>query len=145
MGAWVLGNQRLVRSPVWLYQHGLGWLLGSRVLMLEHIGRRSGQPRYVCLEVVERPAVERIVVVSGFGDRAQWYRNLAHDQRCWVSVGRLVRRPARAYLMSPADSAAVLGRYQASHPAAWQRVRDSIEEATGEPVTGLPMVQLELT
>lgn len=49
-----LRNRRLVRSPIWLYRHGLGWLLGPRVLMLEHVGRKTGEPRYVCLEVVQR-------------------------------------------------------------------------------------------
>ena len=66
----------MVRAPITLYRHGLGWVFGRRVLMLEHTGRRSGQARFVCLEVVERPGPDRVVIVSGFGERAEWYRNL---------------------------------------------------------------------
>ena len=73
-----------------------GWVFGQRVLMLEHTGRRSGQARFVCLEVVERPGPDRVVIVSGFGERAEWYRNLLTDPSCFVSTGRLRRVPARA-------------------------------------------------
>ena len=67
----LLRTRAVVRAPIWLYRHRSGWLFGSRMLMLEHIGRRSGVPRYVCLEVVERPSADEIVVVSGFGTGAQ--------------------------------------------------------------------------
>jgi hypothetical protein len=55
LAAAALHSQRLVRAPIWLYRHGLGWLFGSRLLMLEHVGRKSGQPRYVVLEVIGHP------------------------------------------------------------------------------------------
>src|SRR5690606_12262413 len=61
IGARVLRTRSLVRAPIALYKAGLGWLLGSRILMLEHRGRSSGLRRYVCLEVVERPSPDRIV------------------------------------------------------------------------------------
>ena len=35
----------LVRAPVWLYRARLGILVGDRLLMLEHLGRRSGRRR----------------------------------------------------------------------------------------------------
>ena len=44
--------------------------------MLEHVGRKSGQKRYVVVEIVDHPSADRYVVVSGFGDRSEWYRNL---------------------------------------------------------------------
>ncbi|WP_292652137.1 nitroreductase family deazaflavin-dependent oxidoreductase, partial [Nocardioides sp.] len=84
----LLQTRAVVRAPIWLYRHRAGWLLGSRMLMLEHIGRRSGVPRYVCLEVVERPSEHEIVVVSGFGTEAQWYRNLQAEPACRVSIGK---------------------------------------------------------
>ena len=54
-GSRFLHDRRLARSPLWFYRHGLGWLLGPRLLMLEHLGRSSGQVREVCLVVVDRP------------------------------------------------------------------------------------------
>lgn len=144
IGARLLQDRRAVRAPIWLFRHGLGWLLGGRVLMLEHTGRKSGLARYVCLEVVDRPSSRTIVVVSGFGEKAEWYRNLGADPRCYVSLGRQGRHPAQARTMSRGESAAVLERYQQVHPRAWRQLRGTIEAAVGHPVTGLPMVELTL-
>jgi hypothetical protein len=62
-------SERLVRAPVGLYRARLGFLLGSRLLMLEHTGRKSGARRYVVLEVVGHPRPRTYVVASGFGGR----------------------------------------------------------------------------
>jgi len=62
----------VVRAPITLYRHGLGWVPGRRALMLERTGRRSGQARFVCPEVAERPgdlmgrpATDRHISVEG--------------------------------------------------------------------------------
>ena len=86
-----------MRAPIWLYRAGLGFVFGSRVLMLEHIGRKSGARRYVVLEVVGHPAPEIYIVASGFGEHAQWFRNLMAHPRVRVSAagaGRASRRLA---------------------------------------------------
>ncbi|MFE6509218.1 nitroreductase family deazaflavin-dependent oxidoreductase [Nocardioides sp. NPDC057767] len=140
----LLRTRAVVRAPIWLYRHNAGWLLGSRMLMLEHVGRRSGVARYVCLEVVERPSADEIVVVSGFGTGAQWYQNLLAEPSCRVSIGTRTRVTAQARLLSGEESAAALGRYQQAHPKAWQRLRGAIETAVGHEVDGLPMVNLKL-
>ena len=137
-------TRAFVRAPIALYRRGLGPVFGERVLMLEHRGRRSGQARYVCLEVVDRPRPDRIVVVSGFGEQAEWYRNLRADPACFVSVGRRRRVPAQARFMAPAEAAITLDRYRRAHPGAWERLRQAIEKAVGHPVGQLPMVELLL-
>lgn len=139
-----LRTRALARAPITLYRHGLGWVFGQRALMMEHTGRRSGQARFVCLEVVERPSPERIVIVSGFGERAEWYRNLLADPRCFISMGRVRRAPARARFMTSEEASAALDRYQRAHPGAWHRLRQVIEKAVGHPVGQLPMVELLL-
>ena len=55
LGARALRTRWLVRAPINLYRVGLGFLFGTRLLMLEHVGRRTGARRYVVLEVVDRP------------------------------------------------------------------------------------------
>lgn len=86
----------LARAPIPLYRAGFGFLLGRRLTMLEHRGRISGLPRYVVLEVLERDD-DGLVVVSGYGDRAQWYRNvLAHPGgACGCGRGACAVRPLR--------------------------------------------------
>ena len=144
VGARVLRTRWLVRAPIRLYRVGLGRLLGRRVLMLEHRGRRSGLPRQVCLEVVERPAEDRVVIVSGFGTSSDWYRNLQAEPGCRVSVGRLRRVPARARFLGEHEASEVIARYQVAHPGAWRGLRGAIEKAVGHPVGDLPMVELRL-
>lgn len=144
IGARALRTRWFVRAPISLYRAGLGWMMGGRVLMLEHTGRTSGKPRYVCLEIVERPSPERIVIVSGFGEKAQWYRNLRADPQCFVSTGRMRRAPATARFLSDPEAADALGRYQRQHPRDWELLRGAIEKAVGHPVQGLPMVELVL-
>lgn len=145
IGARALRTRRLVRAPIWLYQHRLGWLLGQRILMLEHRGRTSGRARYVCLEVVDRPSPTTILVVSGFGTGAQWYRNLLAEPQCRVSIGGWHRVPAVARMLDTEESQAALLTYQAAHPAAWQRLKGIIEQAAGRDVDTLPMVELTLS
>lgn len=77
------------RLPDALYRHGLGGLLGGRFLRLVHVGRRSGRRYTTVLEVVAHDrGTGECVVVSGFGDRADWLRNLAAGGPVEVSVGR---------------------------------------------------------
>ena len=144
LGARLLQTRWLVRAPIGLFRAGLGWMLGSRILMLEHRGRRSGERRFVCLEVVERPARDRLIIVSGFGERAQWYRNLLAEPRCFVSTGALRHVPATARPMSDDEAAAALDRYRERRPRDWQLLQATIERAVGHPVEGLPMVELVL-
>lgn len=143
IGARLLQDRRFVRAPIWLFRHGAGWLLGGRVLMVEHVGRRSGLSRYVCLEVVGRPSPDTIVVASGFGERAQWYQNLRANPDCHVTLGRR-RSPAHARFLSEQEASAALASYQRTNPRAWQRLRGIIEQAVGHPVDRLPMVELRL-
>ena len=133
LGALVLRNRRAARAPVALYRRGLGWLLGSRMLMLEHVGRRSGEARYAVLEVIGR-----------FGHGSQWYRNLEAEPRCHVSIGRLRRRPARARLLPADESEEALARYAREHPASWDFLRRVIEEDGTRDPRSIPVVELHV-
>jgi len=142
-GARMLQNRRFARAPIWFFRHRLGWLFGGRIVMLEHLGRRSGEPRFVCLELVARPNADTIVVASGFAERSQWYQNLRAHPDCYVTVGRH-RTGARARFMTAEEAGAVLVGYQQEHPRSWERLRNVIERAVGHPVESLPMVELNL-
>ena len=143
-----LRNRRLMRTPIVLYRARLGFLFGQRMLMLEHIGRKTGTRRYVVLEVIDRPDPATYVVVSGFGTRAQWFRNIVanHDVRIWTGG----RGPARATaaILPPDRAAASLSRYIRHHPTAWKTMKPALENTLGSPIddrgTTLPMVQLRL-
>ena len=139
----------LVRAPIWLYRARLGILFGDRLLMLEHVGRRSGRRRYVVLEVVGHPTADRWIVVSGFGERSQWFRNLQVKSEARVYVRSRRPRPATASVLDRSAAEAALTRYAAAHPRAWRTLRPVLERTLGAPITEaatpLPLVALDLT
>lgn len=143
VGARALQTRWFVRAPIWLFRARLGFLMGSRILLLEHTGRISGKARTVVLEVVAHPDRDVFVIVSGFGDRAQWYRNVRAQPAVHVSSGFRRHVPARATALDPDESAAMLRQYATAHPASWKFLKGAIEKATGD-VQDLPMVRLDL-
>lgn len=147
-GAALLRQRWFARAPIWLYRARLGAVFGSRLLMLEHTGRTTGARRYVTLEVVSRPAPDRYVVVSGFGTRAQWFRNVRANPRVRVYLGSRRPRAAVARILASEESAAALSDYASSHPRAWRTLRPVLETTLGARIdsetTTLPLVALEL-
>ena len=144
LGARILTTRWAARLPIALFRARLGFLFGGRLLMLRHRGRTSGEWRTVALETVRRDSADVVVVASGFGTGAQWYRNLRADPRCRVSIGWWVDRPARAELLDPVESRTVLDRYAAEHPRLWAALRRTVQGATGQEDPQIPMVRLLL-
>ena len=147
-GARLLRSRRLMRAPIRLYKARLGFLFGSRMLMLEHIGRKSGVPRYVVLEVIDHASPGTYVVASGFGTRAQWYRNIKANTRIRVFTGGRGSRPATARILTQAEADNALQSYIRRHPRAWSNLKSVIENTLGTSIddhdTALPMVALDL-
>jgi len=147
-GAWVLRNRALMRAPIWLYRARLGFLFGSRTLMLEHVGRKSGAKRFVVLEVVGHPAPDTYVVASGFGERSQWFRNLKANPQVRISVAGHGLRAATARRLPTAEADAALAAYMSRHPRAWAKFKNVLENTLGTAIseheTPLPMLALRL-
>lgn len=117
------GLRRLVyRLPIAICHWHLGRLLGSRFLLLEHCGRRSGEVRETVLEVIHSDRALGIwYVVSAWGDRAQWLLNLRAAPRARIkTAGRTVRVDARE--VSAPEAELVLLEYGGRHPRAARSV-----------------------
>lgn len=143
-GARLLQSRAFVRAPIPLFRAGLGFLLGRRLLMLEHVGRTSGHSRYAVLEVVREESPDSLVVAAGLGRSSQWFRNVVAEPRCHVSIGRTRRRPAVATVLDAAESEEALASYRRAHPGSWEKLSAIIVEATGESDPDIPLVRLEL-
>jgi len=118
--------QRLLRLPAALYRYHAGWLLGHRFLMLTHRGRHTGRLHVTVLEVLSwRADVGEAVVLSGFGRRAQWYRNVLAGGAVEVQIGRERFQP-HMRLLAPAEAAAVLADYERRNRFAAPLVRTVI-------------------
>jgi deazaflavin-dependent oxidoreductase (nitroreductase family) len=148
LGNRLLRSRPLVRAPLLLYRAGLGVLLGHRMLLLEHTGRTTGLTRKAVLEVVGRPGPDHVIVVSGFGERAQWLRNVRADPRVRVSIARLRSVPATAGVLDDADAAEALAAYTRANRRTWAWFRPILERTLGRAVDDdaapPPMVELAL-
>ena len=144
IGLAILRNQRTARAPIHLYRWGLGALLGNRLMLLEPTGRKSGTARFTCLEVIERPATDRILVASGFGETSQWYRNLRANPKCFITTGRIRRRLATATLLPADESAKALARYQSEHVESWKLLKQVIEKDGATSPDDVPIVEFRL-
>lgn len=131
-----------MRSPIVLFRHGFGWLFGGRLLLLEHVGRASGQTRYVVLEVVDRDP-RSVVVASGFGPRSQWFQNLLVTPQCHVVIGRN-RHRAEAVVLDAEEHDRVLADYARRNPRAWAKLSATMAELAETDDPGIPLVRLEL-
>jgi len=108
----------LFRAPIWLYRWGLGWLMGKRFLLINHVGRKSGLPRQAVVEVMAHdPEHQAYLVASGFGPRSQWYQNLLATPEATIVVGRQ-ELAVMAVPLSPAESGQAFLDYARRHPAA---------------------------
>ena len=114
------------------------------MLLLEHIGRKSGTRRYAVLEVVDHPRPDEYVIVSGFGEQSQWYRNVVANPRVRVSVGLRRDVPARATPLTRDAAEQTLDRYAEQHPRTWNALQQAMAAALDTPDLQLPMVRLEL-
>ncbi|MFE0631157.1 nitroreductase family deazaflavin-dependent oxidoreductase [Streptomyces sp. NPDC058864] len=115
-------RRSLLRAPIRLYRWRLGWLLGGRMLLLTHVGRSTGVPRQVVLEVAGRdPDTGAYHVASGFGEASQWFRNIRRTP--WVTIQVGVRTmPAVARLVPPEESGRLMAAYASRHPRLARRL-----------------------
>lgn len=105
------------RAPIWFYRLGLGGLLGGRLLLLNHVGRKSGRPRQAVVEVVSHDRTTgAYIVASGFGVKADWYQNVMAHPEVTIQVGRR-RMAARAERLPLPRATEVMLEYNRQHPA----------------------------
>jgi deazaflavin-dependent oxidoreductase (nitroreductase family) len=138
----------LLRAPIPLFRRASP-LLGGRFVLLEHRGRRTGQARYVALEVVHREP-GALVVISGYGPGAQWYRNIVADPRVRIWCGGIRNAEAHAVPLCPEHGTAILESYRHHHPLAARLLGRAFgipEFAHGTPVpprraAELPLVRI---
>ena len=139
----------LFRLPLLLYRARLGWLLGSRFLMLTHTGRRSGLPRKAVLEVVHRDAsAGSYYVVAAYARHADWFRNIMQDPHVCVTAGRRTF-PASAESLEHAAARDVLAEYARQHPRALRTIArlfrleyDGSAQSIDSMALALPVVSL---
>ena len=108
---------------------------GSRILLLEHTGRRSGRVR--TLPLVYVPHGDDLVVVAAAGasdEHPQWFLNLRAHPAAEVTVGS-ERRPVTARIAGPDEKEALWPKLVERNPT-WEGYRRRTER-------DIPVVLLE--
>ena len=139
----------VLRVPVYLYRARLGFLFGTRFLMIEHRGRHSGCHYRTVVEVAGRRSGEWICA-SGTGSRSDWYRNLRQGGLLAVWVGSR-KRWASVRFLEAREAAGVMGDYEHEHPRTAARLRqimgvsyDGTVEGRIEMMEKVPMVAFSI-
>lgn len=108
----------LFRLPLHMYRLGLGGVFGRRLVVVDHVGRVSGRTRQVVLEVIGHDEHDgSLVIASGWGPSAAWYKNLRHTPDVTVQVGRRVL-PVTAVPIPEDEGAEIMARYASRHRTA---------------------------
>lgn len=108
-------SRHLFQAPVWLYRLGLGRLLGHRFLIIVHRGRKTGKRRRTAVEVVKYDERTReAFVVSAYGVRSDWYRNVVHSPPLSVGIGGKWFAP-EVRVVPPGEERSVLAEYYSAH------------------------------
>ncbi len=99
------------RLPVYLYHLKLGWLLGKRFVLINHVGRKTGLPHQAVVEVLERDeATGSVTVVAGYGQQTQWYQNLLAHPDTTIQIGAHTFRVTSDFF-TPEDGEEIIVRY----------------------------------
>jgi len=113
----------LFRLPLLLERAGIRWterlfarLMGVQWIVLETIGRRSGRPHEVMLDVVGYDRARNTYYVQpAYGDRSDWVRNVRAQPTVSVRIGGR-RIPARVRDATGREGAEVVLRFVRAHP-----------------------------
>ena len=141
----------LWRAPIWFYRIGLGSLFGKRFLLLNHIGRKSGQPRQAMIEVVKIDSENNIYYsVSGFGEKAHWFKNIMHTPQVIIRTGGR-KMQAQSERLSLEEGEAILQEYAREHPTALRELSkilnlpyDGSSKSVSEMAKVLPVIAFKV-
>ncbi|HZD86493.1 MAG TPA: nitroreductase family deazaflavin-dependent oxidoreductase [Gaiellaceae bacterium] len=130
--------RRLLAAPVVLYRLRLGFLLGRRFLLLVHRGRRSGRLYQTVVEVVRWDAERgEAIVMSGWGRRSNWFRNVEAAGAFEVRLARERFRPD-VRVLEREEAAAIFADYERRNRFAAPVVRAVLSRLAGFPYDGSP-------
>lgn len=106
------------KLPILFYRIGLGGLLGEGLILLNHIGRKTGTIHQTVIRVVSHDSDPEIFyIASAWGFKSQWPHNLLAHPVVNVQVGRR-KLTVHAQQLTPAQGVRILVDYRQRHPKA---------------------------
>lgn len=138
--------QRAFRSklPSRVYDRNAGWIFGNRLCRLTHVGRKSGKTYRTVLEVIEvDPATGEVVLISGLGPKADWYRNVRAAGTAELEIGRR-RFSATVREIDTEEAVRIFTRYERRYRLIAPVVRHLLGKLVGGPYDGSAAARRDL-
>ena len=110
--------RRVAQLPIIFYRLGLGGLLGERLILLNHLGRKTGTIHQVVVRVVSHIVDSATYyIASAWGFKSQRPRNLLAHPEIVVQIGRR-KLIVDSQPLTPEQGAHVLLDYRQRYPEA---------------------------
>jgi deazaflavin-dependent oxidoreductase (nitroreductase family) len=108
----------VARLPIVFYRLGFGGLLDERLILLNHIGRKTDAIHQAVVRVVSHDVdSDTYYIASAWGFKSQWPRNLLAHPEIMIQIGRR-KLIVDAQPLTPEQGANVLLDYRQRHPEA---------------------------
>ena len=108
----------MAKLPIIFYRLGLGALLNDKLILLNHIGRKTGTTHQAVVRVVSHDVdSDTYYIASAWGFRSQWPCNLLAHPEIVVQIGKR-KLIVDAKLLTPEQGAHVLLDYRRRYPKA---------------------------
>lgn len=134
----------MARVPIYFYRMGWGRLMTFwPIMILTTRGRKSRKPRYTALEY--RRHGSKIYVVSAWGGRPQWYRNLLVNPRATVQIGAQVLNTQASPVDNPAEAVRVLYMFRRTAPLIYNNILARMSTADNIDLTTLTKISDQFT
>jgi deazaflavin-dependent oxidoreductase (nitroreductase family) len=104
----------MFKLPLLLYRLRLGWLLGTRFMMLTHVGRHSGKVRRTILAVLRFDATTKEIYAVSAWKGSDWYSNIQASPALEVETA-FVRYTPLQRTLSPEEITTTFMEYRKKH------------------------------
>jgi deazaflavin-dependent oxidoreductase (nitroreductase family) len=115
----------MFKWPVQLWRLGLGPVMGHHMMLITQTGRKSGLPRRTMTELYQING--RKYAPSGFGRRAQWYRNIEADPRVTIQTAEGVESMRAVRVVEDEELLAILEGIRGRSQAMYQLYLSTLE------------------
>lgn len=132
--------RQLFRAPILGYRFGFGGLINAaQIMVLTTRGRSSGIARHAAIEY--RQHGSKIYIISAWGERPHWYRNLVECSEVTVQRGSNVCAATAQVVTDSGEALRVLHLFRRRAPGIYDSIiarlsaRESIDSRTLHEVT----------
>jgi deazaflavin-dependent oxidoreductase (nitroreductase family) len=134
----------VLRLPLLAYRLGLGWLAGAaKIMVLTTRGRSSGMARHAPIEF--RRHGKKIYVVSAWGKRPDWYKNLVANPLVSLKIGQQNMAAQATTVEDPAEALRVLLLFRKTNPVIYDAILARLSNEKMVDLKTLPAIASRFT